>query len=270
MCDATLRTSKRASQLALATPGGGHIYAGRPVGGVVRLLLETLIFAILAIQVLGTTNPWRVAVVVAAGCGLLGLVKIHGAWSARLLARRAGAITVKAETIWRWVVPIGLIVSIAVLLLPLAAVGALEESVDWDLIFVDSSHGWQRVTTGPDDDPEANETVRAVWSDGGGRRVEIRAWPFTPFRSAARVHRELVRDLDAETTPRLFWGLPVVSAENTTAGRGTLVTALVVDPTGRDVHSLSIVAAPGHEEESRDLLAWLLDRAVLVEALNPD
>ena len=270
VCGATLRTSKRASQLALATPGGGHIYAGRPVGGAVHLLLETLIFAILAIQVLGTTNPWRVAVVVAAGCGLLGLVKIHGALSARLLAGRAGAITVKAKTIWRWVVPIGLIVSIAVLLLPLAAVGALEESVDWDLVFVDSSRGWQRVTTGPDDDPEANETVRAVWSDGGGRRVELRAWPFPPFQSAARVHQDLVRDLDAETTPRLFWGLPVVSAENTTADGGTLVTALVVDPTGRDVHSLTIVAAPGHEEESRDLLAWLLDRAVLVEALNPD
>ncbi len=270
VCGATLRTAHRASQLALATPGGGHFYAGRPLGGAVRLLLESSIFAVLAFQVLGTTNPWRVAAVVAAGCGLLGLVKLQSAWSARLLATRAAAITDRAKKFWRWVVPMGLAVSIFALLSPLAMVGALESSVDWDLSFIDSVHGWHRITPELDDDLNADMTVRAVWSDPAGRKVVLRGWPFPPFQSATRAHRELVRRVDGETTPGLIGEFPVVLAQRRTAEGDLLVSSLVVDPTGRDVHSLSVVAEPGREDEARDLLKWLLDRGVMISTRDPD
>ncbi len=269
MCGARIRTSRRASQLAMVTPGGGHFYAGRLVGGTVRLLLETSIFVLLALQVLGTTDPWRVAVVVAAGCGLLGLAKLHGAWSARLLARRAGAISVKAGEVWRWLVPIGLVASIAVLVSPLFAVGVLERDVSWDMMFIDSEKGWHRVTPKADDSMEAAATVRAVWSDAEDHRVVLQAWPFPPLRSTASVQADLVREFDAEDSPRRVGNLVVIPARISGVKGATLVTDLVVDSTGRDVHSLSTVAAPGHEDEARNLLAWLLDRAVLVKADNP-
>ena len=265
VCRATLRTAQRASQLALATPGGGHLYAGRPMGGAFRLLLEIAIFAALGFHVLGTTNPWRVAVVVAAGFGLLGFVKLHSAWSAGLLSARGGAIGGTARRIWRWVVPIGLVVSTVVLLSPLAMVGALERSVDWDLSFIDSVHGWRPVAPEPSDDLDGEMPVRAVWTDTAGRRVVLRAWPFPAFQSATRVQADLIRRLDGQPALGVIGKLPLISAERRTSDGGMVFTAVVVDPTGRDVHSLSMVVQPGDEEETRDLLQWLLDRTVLVQ-----
>ena len=269
VCGATLRTARRASQLALVSPGGGHLYAGRPLGGAVRLLLEVAIFAGLGFQVLGTTDPWRVAAVVASGVGLLGLVKLHSAWSAGLLATRAGAIGDKAKRIWRWVVPIGLVVSTVVLLSPLVMVGAIEKSVDWDLSFIDSVHGWQPVNQEPFDGLDGEMPIRAVWSDTSGRRVEVRSWPFPAFQSATRVQQDIIRELDGEVAGEVIGELPLISAERRTTDGEVVVIDVVVDSTGRDVHALSIVTKSGHEEEARNLLQWLLDRAVVVPHRPP-
>ncbi len=65
-----------------------------------------------AVGVLGTADPRWTVLVVGAGCGLLGVTKLHGVFSARLLAHRAGAISPEAEQRWRRLVPVGLVLSL--------------------------------------------------------------------------------------------------------------------------------------------------------------
>ena len=259
-CGDTVRSPRLAAKLALVIPGAGHLYAQRPVAAVVRCAAELALFALLAAGVLGTTDRWRILATVALGVAVLGVMKLHAAWSARLLATRAGAITQSANGRWRLLVPAGALLSLAVLVAPLLLAGVLDGDVDWRLQFADSRREWA-VSSPPfaaslGDIPN----LREVWSRRDGQWVLVQSWPFRRFESARRATARLAREWGAHGSPTVLGPHRVLEAAGEArapdGGRLTTAVLLVIDAEARDVHALTTAAdIPGTTDRLRQLVA---------------
>ncbi len=269
-CDASVRTARQASRLALAVPGAGHFYTQRPVGGVFRAGVEILVFAALAFGVLGTADLWKALAVVAAGIGLLGLLKLHSAWSARLLAQRSGAISPGAQQRWRRLVPIGFVLSLAVLLAPLPMAGRFDGSVTWDLAFANGDGSWTAVTSTATDPLPTGRPSRGTWIHRSGQTVSVRAWPFDRFEAPDRVRSRLASERRITDPPTSLNGSqvlqtvdPVIEGEGPAAVR---VSLLVIDEEARDVHELSSVVDASDADTAAARLRGLFERSYWVPA----
>jgi hypothetical protein len=259
-CGDTVRSPRLAAKLALVIPGAGHLYAQRPVAAVVRCAAELALFALLAAGVLGTTDRWRILATVALGVAVLGVMKLHAAWSARLLAERAGAITPSANDRWRLLGPVGTPLSLAVLVAPLLLAGVLDGDVDWRLQFTDSRREWA-VSSPPfaaslGDIPN----LREVWSRRDGQWVLVQSWPFRRFESARRATARLAREWGAHGSPTVLGPHRVLEAAGEArapdGGRLTTAVLLVIDAEARDVHALTTAAdIPGTTDRLRQLVA---------------
>lgn len=267
-CDATLRTARRAGQLALTIPGAGHLYAQRPVAAALRALVELVVFGLLAALVVGTSDVRWIVASVASGLALLGVLKIHSAWSARLLAARSGAISDAAEGRWRRLVPVGLVVSMAVLLAPLVLAGRLDSSVTWDLAFAVSDGTWMEVEAPASGTDRPNPELRALWDHRSGQRVEVSAWPFEPWERAEQTRSRLAVERQITEPARELNGIEVVQAtEPVVGGQGSgmvRVSLLAVDASARDVHELSSVVDAADAGAAAARLRDLFERAYWV------
>jgi hypothetical protein len=261
-CGADLRTPERAAQLAIAIPGAGHAYAQRPVAAAVRLLIEIAIFTSLAAVMLTTTDRWRVLGVAVLGVAVLGVMKFHAAWSSRLLIEGAGAIGPTANQRWRWAVPVGGLVSVATLLLPLLLVGALDTHVDWHLVFTDSSRSW--TVTRPPFTPELRHIARLdeVWTHRGGQWVLVQSWPFAPFASSARATARVARDWGIHEPPFQLGSHRVLQAAGEArapdGSRLDTFILILIDDVARDIHALTTEVGPSGGEAAADRLRRLV------------
>lgn len=269
-CDATIRTPRRAAQLAVAAPGAGHFYAQRPVAGAIRGFLEVLVFGTLAAAVLGTADLRRIVIVIAGGIGLLAVMKIHGSWSARLLAERSGAISPEAEKRWRTLIPAGLLLSLAVLLAPLPFIGRFDPSVTWELAFANADGAWTS-TSPPFGDPAAHDpTLRGEWTHRSGQVVRVRAWPFDLLESADQVRSRLAFERRSTDPPIDLNGFEVLRAAEPLADAhgspAVRVSLLVVDSPARDVHELSSEVDIGEADAAAARLQSLFESAYWIPA----
>jgi hypothetical protein len=269
-CDATLRTGRRAGQLAIAIPGAGHLYAQRPVAAVLRAVFELLVFGTLTAIVLGTSDLRWIVASVAGGAALLSVLKIHSAWSARMLAERSGAISDAANRRWRRLVPVGLMVSVAVLLAPLLFAGRLDTSVTWDLAFAVSDGAWLESGPTSSESPPQDPHLRAIWAHRSGQAVEVSAWSFEPSETAERVRSRLAFERQITEPPSELNGIeileatvPVVDAAGSSQVR---VSLLAVDAPARDVHELSSVADAADAGAAAARLRDLFERSYWVPA----
>jgi hypothetical protein len=268
-CDAVVRTPSQAGWLAASIPGAGHLYCGRPVAAIARLLSELAVFAVLAFLVLATTDVWRVLAVVAGGFGLLAVMKLHGIWSARLLAERAGVIGPGAAGRWRWAVPLGLGLSTAVLLAPLPLAGHIEQEITWDLMLIDSHGEWRRLDPQSDPDGESADNLRSVWAHSGGQQITVRARPVPPFQSISQTKQSILTETEAPQTSHTVGAFTTFKLIATPHQTGSRVTTRVLDPVGRDVHDVETTAASGRELEARKLLTHFLERSIWVRPSRP-
>lgn len=259
-CGAAVRSARLAAWLALALPGAGHLYAQRPLAAAARCAAELVAFALLAAGVLATTDRWRILAILALGVVVVGVMKLHAAWSARLLATRAGAITQAAAARWRRLVPVGALLSLAVLTAPLLLMGVLDRDVDWRLQFADSKREWAVST--PPFASELGDTanLREVWSHRDGQWVLVQSWPFRPLDSARRTTVRLGREWGARGLPAVLGPHLVLGASGEALGADgrRLATAvlLVIDAEARDIHALTTPAEPpGAVERLRELVA---------------
>lgn len=264
-CGADVRTPERATQLAIALPGAGHAYVQRPVAATARALVEVAVFAALALGMLMTTSIWRVLGIAAIGIAVFGVMKLHAAWSARLLAETAGAVGTRAARWWRWLVPVGLAVSVAALLSPLLLVGELDTDVDWRLAFVDSDGAW--TVTGP---PFAMEVLgipglQEIWSHRDGQWVLVQSWPFSPFESAARATQRAARDWGVVGPPTPLGSHRVLQATGEArapdGSRLDTFVLILVDEAGRDIHTLTTEVGPAGSERAADRLRRLVAKS---------
>jgi hypothetical protein len=259
-CGDTVRSPQRAAQLAVAAPGAGHLYAQRPLAAAVRCAVELAVFALLAAGVLLTTDRWRIVATVGIGAVVLAVMKLHAAWSAQLLAERAGAIGPPVNDRWRWVVPAGALVSLAALAAPLLLAGALDRDIDWRLEFADSAREW-RVAAPPFEAELGNiPNLQEVWSHRDGQWVLVQSWPFHRFEPARRATARVAREWRVAQPPTALGQHRVLEAVGEArapdGGRITTAVLLVIDAQARDVHVLTTAAEPaGAADRLRQLVA---------------
>jgi hypothetical protein len=255
-----LRSPRRAAQLAVAFPGAGHLYAQRPVAAAVRCALELAVFALLAAGVLASTDRWRIAAFIAVGVVALAAVKLHAAWTAWLLAERAGAISPPVNARWQRAGWAGALASLAVLSAPLLLAGALDRTIDWRLQFTDSAREW-RVA----EPPFAAELgsipkLQEVWSHRDGQWLLVQSWPFRSFESARRATARVSREWRVTGSPVMLGQHQALEAsgEARAPDGGRLITfvLLVIDAEAREVHALTTAAEPaGAADRLRRLVA---------------
>jgi hypothetical protein len=273
-CGAAARIPGRAARLAVAVPGGGHLYAERRPAAALRFVAEIVVFAAVAYRMLGTTDLWRVLGLIGVGTFALGLMKCHALMSARRLAERAGTVSRTGDRLWRLAQPAGLLVSLAALVAPLTMIGAMDDDLSWDLVPATATGDWtgSAVTTAEVSTPLV---LRSRWTHRDGQVVTMRAWPFEPFESAAATRSRVVSEYGASDEPfRIGSHLALRAVEPLTRGSGASInriTLFVIDPLGRDVHAVSTDSdEPDRAEERlRDLLErsyWVRPRA----RLSPD
>jgi hypothetical protein len=264
-CAAVGRRRGRAARLAVAVPGGGHLYAGRPVAAALHFGLELVVFALLASLVLVTTDVWRVAAAVGVGFVLLALMKLQSVASARRMADRAGTISRTGDLLSRWAQPVGLLLSIAVLVAPLLSVGALERTISWDLHVAASDGSWSLTAT--ETMEGESSPLRSRWRQRDGALAELRAQPFEAFESAAAVRERLVKEHGALVESGHL-GTLLTTVEGPADRPISRATVFIVDSAGRDLHSVSTEDDDPKRAEAR--LRDLVRRAYWTRADPPD
>jgi hypothetical protein len=265
-CEAVVRSPGRAAGLAVAAPGAGHLYAQRPVAAIVRLVIEVALFVLMAVVILGTTNPWRVLVGGALGGLLLAIAKTHAALSARVLAERSGTILPTSDRRWRLVTPIAAVASIAIAVAPFLLIGALDHTIDWRLVFSDSEGAW--TVTQPPFGAELSGIVglEEVWTHRDGQWVLVQAWPFRSLETTTQATSRLAREWGARGETQQLGSHQVLQARGEARGpdgsRLETFVVLVMDAPARDVHVLTTQVGP--DEGAADRLRQLVARSYWV------
>ena len=268
-CGDIVRSPRRAVQLALAVPGAGHLYAQRPVAAAVRCAGEIALFALLAAGMLAATEGWRIAATVTLGVVVLGVMKLHAAWSTRLLAERAGAISPRADTRWRWLIPVGAGLSAVVLAAPLLVAGSLDRDVNWRLQFTDSRREWTVASAPFAAELASIPNLHEVWSHRDGQWVLVQSWPFRRCESARRATARVAREWRAREGPTLGAHRVLEAAGEARApdgGRITTTVLLVIDAQARDIHALTTATQPA---VAADRLRELVARSYWEPARSP-
>jgi len=259
-CGATVRSPRRAARLAVAFPGAGHLYAQRPLAAAVRCGLELAVLALLAAGVLATTDRLRIAAAIVLGVVALAVMKVHAAWSARLLTERAGAISPPVNARWQWVAAVGAPASLAVLAAPLLLAGALDRTIDWRLQFTDSAREWRIASPPFAAELGSIPSLQEVWSHRDGQWVLVQSWPFHSFESARRATARVSREWRVAQPPAGLGQHRVLEAVGEArapdGGRITTAVLLVIDAQARDVHALTTAAEPaGAVDRLRQLVS---------------
>jgi len=267
-CGAGIRSPDRAGQLAVAAPGAGHLYAQRTVAAAGRAAVEVAAFAALAAGMLTTTDPWRVLAIALLGIAVLGGLKLHAVWSARLLTESSGAIGASANRWWRWAVPVGGLVSVAALVSPLLLVGALDQHIDWRLAFADSERAW--TVTGPPFPRQLADIpgLQEVWTHRDGQWILVQAWPFAPFESKSAVRARVIDEWGVKGPPLPLGSHRVLQAtgEARAPDGSKLDTSVVIilDDAGRDIHVLTTAVGPVGGDGAVDRLRQVVAKSFWV------
>jgi hypothetical protein len=272
-CNEEVRSPRLAKWLAVALPGAGSLYASRRRAAGVRFASELLIYGATVWSLLVADSLRSAVPVAAVGLLVLLLMKFHGGAEAQILAKQAEAVTPSAHRRWRWIVPIGLLLSLVVAIVPLRYIGMADGDVSWDLDVLQSRPTWTGFRAGGDTliGPEDRD-LRSRWFHPDGWELQIHAAPLKPFETIEAARARIANEIDGDgQLTRIgphdaLWGRETSAA----AGRETTEVRLaVIDTVGRDVHILSMRVDPDQAAVAGGRLEKLLRRAIWIPASQP-
>jgi len=267
-CKAEIRSPRLAKWLAVAFPGAGHLYASWRLAAAMRFGIELLIFGSLVTAVLVADTARGAVTAIAIGAFVLILLKSHGAAVASILARQGEAITAEAQRRWRRVFPLGLLLSLIVLVAPLPFSGMADADISWDLDFLQSNPSWTRIQAAAGGAEDSTGRIpRSRWLHPDGWELRIDASPLRPFESIddawIRLDGEIggVSEVSRIGHHEAMWGHETHASRS---GEMSVVRLAVIDHEGRDVHVLSMDAVSEKVEIARMRMEQLLRRAIWV------
>jgi hypothetical protein len=300
-CGSLWRSRRLASALAVAFPGGGKMFLGRPFQALLRFILEVACLALVWDQLLRADSTARTVAVVGIAVVLAVLLKAESIRLTRVLAERSGTISDAAARRWRRLLPVAALVSLAAMTTPLFLGGLSGTEITADLE-ADVAHlGWSvsRVNEGSSPAPllrlpgmqpdtgEIDSSLRGVWRQQQGLEVSARTQPFLPFEHANEAHGRWLASYRARqpsaigqlqvgryqvirTVEQLAADDPSVA---TTADQqpGTPLVRLellLVDGRGRDTHTLTTVVAEAELDAADAQLQQLLRCMFWVDAYH--
>lgn len=278
-CGTAFKSSNLAAALALAIPGGGLMYARRPVLAAFDVLGEALVFVLVAIGFLvAGTGEEKVAALVV-GLLLFLLTKVESAHLAHIFAHRT--VPEAAPTRRRWVraAVAGGVLSVVLMALPPALAGRMDGTVNHDLTFEAQDLGWSG-----GHDPSAwvegvDENQRSEWIHADGQELFVFAASLGLFESFESLRQELSDEPVEDVTDRRVEPLEVAGLEGLWAtetvklGSGAemrRVHCFIFDRTSRELHFCLTHASPDNLAEVSARTRQLLSRARWVAAKLPD
>jgi len=269
-CRARPLDRRTVSRLAWCCPGAGLLAARHPVLAASRAVLELAAWLGLVYGILWADDVFTLAGVLLAGAMVLPLIKLESACMARHVAQRCGCGVGRP---WHGSIPllrIGVLVAGIAVVAPLIWAGAMSRRVSADLDFVVAREVWQgsRVCSEwPEgcDDPE----LRSRWTHRDGWTVRLAARPWPPFADQDDVRDQittLATGNAARVTVGPHDGLRTRAASTAADGDQSQVTIRlhVLDPVGRDLHTLSTEAPTELAEERERALEELLRLGIWV------
>jgi hypothetical protein len=275
-CGSLWHSRRLASALAVAFPGGGKLFLGRPFQALFRFVLEVVCLALVWDQLLRADSTARTVAVVGIAVVLAVLIKAESIRLTRVLAERSGVISEAAARRWRRLLPVAALVSLAAIGAPLFLGGLSGTEITADLE-ADAAHlGWSvsratekgrqapllRLPGIPFDPSEIDASLRGVWRQEQGLEVLAHARPFLPFEHSSEVQGRWLatyRTRQPSSIGQLQVGRYQVirTVERLTTNDPSAATRgepqpgipqvqlelLLVDERGRDTHTLTMVVA---------------------------
>jgi hypothetical protein len=231
-------SAKLASWLAVAFPGAGLYYLGRPGFAALRVAFELACLAVVGRGLLNADGRLAKALLVTLGLAVLILVKTESMTMTKALAGRTGTTGTSKSRRWPQVILGGALASVFLGALPVFLAGKMSSRITADLDAEAGYMGWsvQRL------EPGGHPGLRAQWRHRDGWLVEASATPYGAFAGTGRVRRRWLNREGAETELLELAEHKVVRVlERSGEDGGQWVLKYVLfDDYGRDVHELSL------------------------------
>jgi uncharacterized membrane protein YfbV (UPF0208 family) len=288
-CGSLWRSRRLASILAIAFPGGGKMFLGRPFQAIFRFILEVACLALVWDQLLRADSAARTVAVAGIAVVLGVLLKAESVRLARVLAERTGTISEAAARRWRRLVPVAALVSLIAITTPLFLGGLSGTEITADLEAEAAHLGWSVSRAGDQDSspqsgsglqPDSTDngfSLRGVWRQEQGLEVRARAQPFLPFESLSEARERWLAAYLArqpvETGLLQVGGHDAIRIVERVNAQGSSVPSsteqqpasplvrlelLLFDGRGRDTHTLTTVVAetelPATDRQLQQLL----------------
>jgi ribosomal protein L40E len=268
-CAMEPRLPRLAAWLAVGLPGGGHLYAGRWMAAAVHAVLEIGAYAVTAAAVLTADTLLHGVLAFVAGTIVLGFLKLQAVVSARLLAPRSAPAGPAAHRRWRLLAMATPLCAAALLVPPLTLVGAADRRISWDLVFLNPDHAWvghrvQAADVGGGGQPGE----RSRWLGRDGLTVWVEARPFLAFEGVEAARARIRAEMDPGSQEVQVGPFHALRAIRDVGGSAE-IRLTVIDPVGRDVHTLvAQVPAANAARDAREM-ERLLRRAIWIPAGAP-
>jgi hypothetical protein len=199
-CGSIWRSRRLAAVLAVAFPGAGKMFLGRPFYAILRFILEIACLVLYWDQLLRADNAARTVAVVAIAVVLAVLIKAESIRLTRTLAERSGIISEAVARRWRRLLPIGFLITLVAVTTPLFLGGLSGTEITGDLDAEAAHLGWS-VNRSPEAteevSPPDDASLRGVWSRDQGLVVRARAQPFLPFERLDAARERWLGDYQA-------------------------------------------------------------------------
>ena len=280
-CRTTFRSTRFATMLSLAFPGGGLFYLGHPVLGSFAMLGEAMMFLVWMVMLLGAPAKDGPMPAMLLGGFLLGLIKLQGANVVRVLGKRSiPEIEGRRARAGRLAFAGG---ALSMLLtagaFPLAA--SARPHLDHDLDVADPHSSWHGSRTRSEwkafkDDSDA----RSQWTDERtGAMVAVFAYPRSVLDDTSEFRRQYMSAIKSQTArtlvedtevPAPFQGFrhaSVIKAKD--GGEVALMSWFLDDAGAHDLHEVRIVVTMDEIEAANGLVEDFLHQAKFVDAIPP-
>lgn len=280
-CRTTFRSTRFATMLSLAFPGGGLFYLGHPVLGSFALFGEAMIFLVWIAMLLGAAAGGGPVPALAFGTFLLALIKLQGANVVRVLGKRsipepegrrarAGRMAIAGAA---------LSVLLTAGAFPLAA--AARPRLDHDLDVAGSDSPWHGSRNRSEWKAYGDNTAaRSQWTDARtGAALTVFAYPRSVLDSTADFRHGYMTQMRTQTTrtlvddtevPPPFQGFRHAGEIRTKDGGDVaLMSWFLDDAEAHDLHEVRIVVPIEDAEAASDLVEDFLRQAKFVDAITP-
>ena len=280
-CKTRFRSTRVASLLSMAFPGGGAFYLGHPGLGVLGLLSESMLFLVWTMILLGATGDGGMMPALVVGTLIFGLVKVQALNIIRVLgARSIPEPQGGRERATRWAMA-GAAVSVLMLAgtVPLAA--KARPRLDHDLDVAAEHAEWHGSRTRSEWKAYADDTdARSQWTDARtGAMVTVFAYPRGVLSDTGEFHHAYAESMKAHVTrtfvddeklPAPYQGFRHVGGIKAKDGSElALVSYFVDDAEAHDLHEVRIVVPADALEQGTAIVEDYLAKARFIPASAP-
>jgi len=267
-CAMEPRSPRLAAWLAVGLPGGGHLYAGRWMAALVHAALEIGAYAVTTTAVLTADTLLHGVFALVAGTLVLGFLKLQAVASARLLAPRSTPASPAAHRRWRLLAMATPLFVAALLVPPLTFVGAADGRISWDLAFLTPDLTWVGHRVQATGGGAGQPGERSRWLGRDGLTVWVEARPFLAFEGVEAARTRIRAEMgpgsqDVQVGP--FHALRAIRD----VGGSAEIRLTVIDPVGRDVHTLVAQVPATDAARAVQEMERLLRRGIWIPAGAP-